>query len=119
MSDVAVDEPDFTITLTSRPPIRIVRAIWPILAGSAVDVGDQTATLTVRQRVDGDGAIVYGVLRPSASTPGRRRGVLLERPLIIPTACRGVALDLLPDHPQTASDLAEAVIAKLPAERLP
>jgi hypothetical protein len=75
-------------------------------------------SLTVRQSIDGTGAIVYGVLLPG-DLPGRRRGVLLQRPLIIPTACRGVAMDLLPDHAQIASDLAEAVIAKLPAERLP
>ena len=111
--------PDFTITMTSRPPVRIVKARWPIIASSTHELGEQTVTLTVRVRIDGTGAIVYGVLHPGASTAGRRRGVLLERPLIIPTACRGVAMDLLPDHAQIASDLAEAVIAKLPAERLP
>lgn len=124
-----------TITLTDRPPVRIVEADWPIIAQAkgdsyrGSDYGryqqalaqsevDEYA-LRVRQHADGR-AIVYGVTSAAIAAWGQpargvswRGGLLLDPGDDLVAAIRRVGFDgALPDS------LIEACIADLPAEDL-
>lgn len=124
-----------TITLTGRPPVRIVEADWPVIARASGDsysgsdyarhqqalaqVECDEYTLIVRQHTDGR-ALVYGVL--SAAIPawgqpahgeGHRAGALLPPGADLASAVRNVGESCdLPDA------LIHACIADLPAEDL-
>lgn len=97
MSDTQTTERKIrTITLTGRPPVRIVEDDWPVMADGEVDDHDggqvryqadrsTTATIRVRQhRTDGR-TIVYGVWEYDTRWQGEqgrteRAGVLIPCP---------------------------------------
>ena len=125
-----------TITLTDRPPVRIVEDEWPIIASSGDDsyIGSDYGRrqqalgqgecdeyrLTVRQHQDGR-ALVYGVLSaadrawgaPAGGESWRGGELLLTSDDDIAMAIRRVgAAGNMPDT------VIRACIADLPAEKL-
>lgn len=124
-----------TITLTGRPPVKIVDADWPIIASAKGDsYGDSdygryqqaiaqgecdTYSLRVRQHADGR-TLVYGILDAAiaawhAPAGGQsRRGGRLLRPGEDIAAAIGQVADTLRLPPA----LAEECIADLPAEEI-
>jgi hypothetical protein len=110
---------ELTITLTGRPPVRIRKAEWPIVA-QAVWHDGQVPTewtrrhrLTVRQHEDGR-AIAYGVcesLLPHERD--RRGGELVDAGGDVAAAVYRVA-----EHLEVDRWLAEECIADLPAMEL-
>jgi hypothetical protein len=130
------DNDMLTITLTGRPPVRIAKADWPIIAEGRAFAHDgqvpkqanakTTAWIRVRRHADGR-AIVYGLWdHDTVWGDGRsvRAGRLLKADESMPeaikavgdelAACRGE--DLLP--PQAIDDIVRDCIADLPAEQL-
>ena len=94
-----------TITLTDRPPVRIIEADWPEIAhgwdydGSPYAVRCQSDEwhLRVRQHADGR-ALVYAVYTGADARPDRRGGELLEAGDNLVEAIKRVGRDLdLPD----------------------
>lgn len=83
-STITTETKTRTITLTDRPPVRIIEAEWPTIA-SATDYegqhecqADRHWRLTVRQHADGR-AIVYGVYATRwQGEHDRHAGELLE-----------------------------------------
>lgn len=74
-----------TITLTGRPPVRIVKSEWPIIAevrDSDAQPGNEpseTVRLVVRRHADGN-SIVYGIYTTAHLTRrNRRAGLLVDR----------------------------------------
>lgn len=125
------DTPTLTITLTARPPVRIVRDEWPLVASAAGQTKwSQVGTpepdyehdhyyLRVRRHEDGR-TLVYGTV--DAASSGWRRpaggidtaeGELLEDGDDIAAAIRRVGEEAgIPDH------VIRAAIADLPAEAI-
>jgi hypothetical protein len=108
-----------TITLTSRRPVTVNKADWPIIAkGKTWDnkyehQANRTYSLFVRQHQDGR-AIVYGVYTTCyEGERDRRGGELLAPDADIPAAIRRVADELDFD-----SEIAQLCIADLPAEQI-
>jgi hypothetical protein len=114
-----------TITLTSRPPVRIVEDEWPIIAQASGYTGEhecqanRTWTIKVRKHADGR-HLVYGVLRrgPGGMPIGWRGwagGSLLA-------ADAGISAVISSIHGCAAGigdhALAEEAIADLPPESL-
>ena len=134
------DNPFLTITLTGRPPVKIKKEDWPVLASASDKEYDnqyefqanRTATwkLTVRQHSDGR-AIVYGAYNYDSHFQSERGyeirgGQLLNSGASIPEAARQVGEDLesrMPDIEYGWSTgyfprLIEECIADLPAEEI-
>ena len=71
-----------TVTLTARPPVKITKDSWPIIASSRDWEGEHEFQsfrkwkLFVRQHEDGR-AIVYGIFDSNYRGEGRRGGELL------------------------------------------
>lgn len=121
-----------TITLTGRAPVKIRKAEWPIVA-TAYDQDNpgndptRTSRLTIRQHADGR-AIVYAVFATAFEhEEDRRRGALLAPGDDLGAAAHAVASDMVPDdrHADERAaeyaawhDLAELVLADLPAETI-
>lgn len=112
-------EDTLTIALSGRPPVRIVKTEWPIIASAktwdnALEVqADRIWTLTVRRHADGR-AIVYGIFRSAyQNEPDRRGGELLPPDQDIATAIYHIA-----DALEFPRPLADECIANLPAEPL-
>jgi hypothetical protein len=110
---------ELTITLTGRPPVRIRKAEWPIVAqavwhdGQAGGDWTRRQRLTVRQHEDGR-AIVYGVFETVwQHERDRRGGELVEAGGDVAAAVHRVA-----EHLGFDAWLAEECIADLPAEEL-
>ncbi len=110
-----------TITLTGRPPVRVVKADWPIVAedhryGGATGEARADADywrLVFRQHADGR-AIVYGIFSSQwANVRDVRGGELLGPNEDVPASIYRVAADLGFD-----AELAEGCIHDLPAEEL-
>lgn len=123
-----------TITLTDRPPVRIVKADWPIVAevrgddaslelardpgryNQALYNGELTTyRLVVRQHADGR-ALVYGVRTGGYRTSDWRGGELLpatNRVRTVADSIRAVGIEgAMPDY------VIRNCIADLPAEQL-
>jgi hypothetical protein len=115
-----------TITLTDRPPIKIIEAHWPMIAHGSARSNEchHTPTpnyetdgynLRVRQHADGR-TIVYGILDASPAWTGSedyRGGVLLAPGADVPAAIRRVGAECgLPDR------VIRECIADLPAEQI-
>lgn len=110
------------ITLTDRPPIKIVESDWPVIACATDDSGGGRAQgemdayhLRVRQHADGR-TIVYGVLDAATAWTGtvnRHGGELLAAGDAVADAIRRVGEDCrLPEN------VIRACIAALPPEVL-
>jgi hypothetical protein len=105
---MANDNPYLTITLTGRPPVKIQKDDWPVIASAEEREYDgqydfqanRTASwkLIVRQHADGR-VIVYGIYSYTSKYQGEnsrdiRGGELLEKDTDIPEAIRRVAAQL-------------------------
>lgn len=108
-----------TITLTGRPPVRITREDWPIVASYKEHDGEvesqalRHSKLIVRQHEDGQ-TIVYGIYDTAwQNESGRRRGEMLDAKEDIPAAIARVAEEM-----EFGRDFAENCIADLPAEEV-
>jgi hypothetical protein len=105
-----------TITLTDRPPVRITKDTWPVIAsakdwrGQYESQATRTWRITVRQHEDGR-SIVYGAYTTQwQGETGRRGGELLEAGADLAAAIRRVGEDL------ALTDIViERCIADLPA----
>jgi len=112
-----------TITLTGRPPVRILEAEWPVIADARwrdhEGQHDRRASLKVRQHADGR-AIVYGVWDYEITWQLYRAGVLLDPGADLASAITEVALSLADRGADEARmrDLAHGCTADLPAEEL-
>ena len=110
-----------TVTMTGRPPVRVVKEDWPVIAsardwsgGHEFQAVDQWR-ITVRQHADGR-TLLYGVHTSAyANVPTIRRGELLDpdQRENIPSVIAQVAEAI--GAPET---LADECIADLPAEDL-
>jgi hypothetical protein len=108
-----------TISLTDRPPVRIDKAKWGIIA-SAKDYDNEHEfqanrkwTLIVREHDDGR-AIVYGIYDTHYATENNRRGgVLVEKGGDVAAAIKAVGAKL-----DFSEDLIQTCIADLPAEEI-
>ena len=113
-----------TITLTDRRPVIIEETEWPVLSHAETTLDGLKAAILVRQHADGR-CIVYGTL---GAAPKERRGYYVygheqEFPDEQPRPCAPTDAALIMAIRQTADELdvgelASAVIAGLPAERL-
>ena len=106
-----------TVTLSGRPPVRIQKDRWPVIARAKRSHGefaDQASChLIVRQHQDGR-TLVYGVLdSPSQEDQSHRAGCLLQAGADICKAIWEVSGDLGLDP-----KMAQACISSLPAEDL-
>lgn len=130
------NETKLTITLTDRPPVKITKADWPILASAEEREHDgqyehqanrrSEWRLIVRQHADGR-AIVYGIFSHDTQWQGERDldirgGEMLPEGADIPAAIRRVAAALearLPNSQHWSegrfSQLAHECTADLPA----
>ncbi len=129
------DNPHLTITLTGRPPVKIVKGDWPVLAMASDEwwegqVKAQAfrrweAKITVRQHADGR-AIVYGMFSyytawEKEHSESLRAGELLDRGASIPEAIQRVGREIEARiHYEDAADifssrLIHECIADLPA----
>lgn len=123
-----------TITLSNRPPVKIVEDDWPVLAVGSYEHFDgqiraqatRTKELTVRVRQHADGrAIVYGVYEYSTAHQGERDVTWRVGYLLTPTG------DIMQAIRRVGSELSErdvdedivrtavqGCIADLPAEEI-
>lgn len=114
-----------TITLTDRRPVIIEETEWPVLSYAEATLDGLKAALLVRQHKDGR-CLVYGTLdgdpkerrgyyvhgMPSDTQPMSARAPLAPTDAALIVAIRQTADEL------DAGELAAAVIAGLPPERL-
>jgi len=108
-----------TITLTDRPPVRVDKEQWPIIA-SAKDwdnehefQANRTWHLKVRQHEDGR-CIVYGIY----STNWHNENDLRGGELVDDVACVPETIKSVADYLGFNARLADECIADLPAEDL-
>jgi hypothetical protein len=115
---MSTEEDTLTITLTDRPPLRVVKPQWPVIASADAHDGreyesqaNRRWTLRVRQNADGR-AVVYGTYSTNwQGEHDRRAGELMGARGDIVTAIRRVAEAIgAPDR------LAAECIANLPPE---
>jgi hypothetical protein len=118
-----------TITLTDRPPVRIVEEAWPLVAqsdwaaGESATATEARAQVRVRRHEDGR-VLVYGTYRCKGEWRGMtaRAGFLLLGGQDTAHAIRGTtkALSAYEDLPEgwvpDWQRLADECIASLPAE---
>jgi len=108
-----MENPKLTITLTGKPPVKINKADWPILAEASdndthgAQIGNEPNRetdwwLKVRQHADGR-TIVYGVYSYDTHFQGERRDDARRGELLEPGA------DVLEGIQRVASDLEEYV----------
>lgn len=108
-----------TITLSDRPPVRILEAEWPMIARAATPAGtSQVATRGVYARRHADGRVlvyaVAGLLDPDGQP--RRAGYLLDRPITGPQIAQ--ALRQAGAEVGLPLDLIAAAVGSLPPEPL-
>jgi hypothetical protein len=99
-----------TITLSNRPPVRIIDADWPEIAKAEVRSDMVNRSLRVRRHADGR-TLVYGV-NSRAGYKDDRAGVLLDADRTIARWLQIVA------EKCGCVDLVADCIASLPAEEL-
>jgi hypothetical protein len=108
-----------TITLTERPPVKIIKSEWPKIAdardhdGQYISQANRKWYLNVRQHADGR-TIVYGIYDTHfAQEKDLRGGELLDPGEDIARAIVRVA-----EHLGFRRQLADECISRLPAEEI-
>lgn len=102
-----------TITLTDRPPVRVVKDDWSIVASASDHEEHRNWKLIVRQHGDGR-SIVYGIYDTNwQGEHGRRGGVLVAAKEDIAAAIKTVGQSL-----DFEERLIQQCIADLPAEEI-
>ena len=109
-----------TITLTGRPPVKIAKDEWPIVAsgdswsgGGCEAQANRTYKIKVRQHADGR-AIVYGVFNSQWQNEDDRRG----GELLAAGEDIAAAIERVGDDCGITESAIRACIADLPAEEI-